>query len=290
MMSLHDFSRQHGRFALPFTWSDAPAITLHCYRPEAVAPDAPVVLVQHGVLRNGEDYRDFWVAAANRYGLQIIAPTFSDELWPGVESYNNGNVWMQDGCVRDAAQWSYSAIPALVHALEQHGVLQDQPIYLFGHSAGGQFVHRLVSTLGAARFAGIAAGNPGWYTLPDAGLPFPEGLAQIGLPTQALERLLTTPLVILAGDRDNDTNAPHLPAEPAALRQGPHRFARAQHYYVAGQRAAQQLGVPLAWQLHVVPGIGHDGEAMSNVCAHWWFEKRMPDSVWLTPWAGRTAA
>ena len=290
---LNQFLEQTGRFAL--TWhagqGDAFApITLNCYRPAGVSANAPVVLVQHGVLRNGDDYRDFWIPAADRYGLQIVAPTFSNEAWKGLGSYNNGSVLDDDGLLRDRAHWSYQAILNLVQALRSAQVLQAQPVYLFGHSAGGQFVHRLVSTLGAQDFAGVVAGNPGWYTLPDMGLPFPEGMGGVGLDNSALQRLLSTPLVILAGDQDIDTSDPNLPAEPAALRQGPHRFARAHHYYAAGQAAAQKLGIPLAWTLHTVPGIGHNGHAMSHVCAHLWFEGRMPDAAWLQQWIGSHAA
>lgn len=290
---LTNFGQHHGRFALPWQAGRGALhlpITLHCYRPEGVALDAPVVLVQHGVLRNGADYRDFWMPAADRHGLQIIAPTFCSEHWPGVECYNNGSVWAEGGRVRDRAYWSYQAMLNLAQQLRDGAIVRGQPLYVFGHSAGGQFVHRLVSTLGADGFAGVVAANPGWYTLPNAALTFPEGLAGIGLPDTALARLLQTPLVILAGDCDTDTDDPHLPQEPAALRQGPHRFARARHYYAAGLAAAQHLGVPLAWRLHEVAGIGHDGEAMSQVCAHWWMEGAMPDAKWLAPWQGRTTA
>ena len=293
MDALNTFTQQTGRFALPWRAGAGALylpITLNCYRPAGVAADAPIVLVQHGVLRNGDDYRDFWMPAADRYGLQIIAPTFGNEHWPGVESYNNGSIWTENGELRAQGEWAYQAVLNLVQQLRSTGILQAQPLYLFGHSAGGQFVHRLVSTLGADGFAGVVAGNPGWYTLPDATLSFPEGLAGIGLPADALARLLSTPLVVLAGDQDTDTSDPNLPAEPAALRQGPHRFARAHHYLAAGQAAAKKLGMPLAWQQHDVAGIGHDGEAMSHVCAHWWFEGRMPDAAWLAPWAGRVTA
>ena len=291
--NLQHFSQQYGRFSMPWRAGDGALylpIVLNCYRPQGVAAAAPVVLVQHGVLRNGDDYRDFWIPAADRHGLQIMAPTFGNEHWPGVENYNNGGVWSEDADLRDRAYWSYQAVAALAQQLRDTGIVSGQPLYLFGHSAGGQFVHRLVSTLGAGGFAGVVAGNPGWYTLPDTTLTFPEGFSGIGLATDALQRLLATPLVILAGDQDTDTSDPNLPSEPAALRQGPHRFARARHYFAAGQAAAAQLDMPLAWQLHEVAGIGHDGEAMSHVCAHWWFEGCMPDTTWLAQWAGRTTA
>jgi len=285
-LSLFAFGRTSGSFSLPWAFAGRP-VTLHCYRAAAADARAPLVLVQHGMLRNGDDYRNFWVAAAERYGLQIIAPTFSNEHWPGVESYNNGGVWTQDGHLAPAAQWAYQAIPELIGQLRREGALQEQPVYLFGHSAGGQFVHRLASLLGVRGLAGIVAANPGWYTLADDSLGFPEGLGGVGLAPDALARLLATPLVILAGEQDIDTADPNLPAEPAALRQGPHRYSRALHYTEYALQQAARLGVPLAWQLHSVPGIGHDGEAMSAICAHWWFEGRMPSADGLARLAGR---
>jgi len=288
--SLSSFGHCSGRFALPWAFAGRP-LTLHCYRPADLGgAHAPLVLVQHGVLRNGDDYRDFWIDAADRHGLQVIATTFSDEHWPGAESYNNGGVWQGDGQLAAPASWAYRAIPALVEQLRLEQVLHDQPVYLFGHSAGGQFVHRLTSLLGVQGLAGVVAANPGWYTLADDALAFPEGLAGVGLAPAALARLLATPLVIFAGECDTDTGDPHLPAEPAALRQGPHRHARALHYLKCARQQAARLGMPLAWQLHSVPGIGHDGEAMSAICAHWWFEGGLPSADELGRLGGRQIA
>ncbi len=275
---------------MPWTFAGRP-LTLHCYRPQGLGAQAPLVLVQHGMLRNGDDYRDFWVDAAQRHGLQIVATTFGNDHWPGVENYNNAAVWAPDGSVTPASQWACQALPALVAQLRRESALHaDARVYLFGHSAGGQLVHRLVSLCGMQGLAGVVAANPGWYTLADDTLVFPEGLAGIGLPPHALARLLAAPLVVLAGDHDTDTADPNLPAEPAALRQGPHRYARALYYHEHARQQASRLGVPFAWHLQHVPGIGHDGQAMSAVCAHWWFEGGTPSADALAGLAGRTVS
>lgn len=256
------------------------------------------MLVQHGVMRNGDDYRDFWIPAADEHGLVIIAPAFSDAQWPDVVSYNNGNLLATTdrAALADTAPitapetWSYTVITRLVDDLKAAGVLTDQPLYLFGHSAGGQFVHRLLSVLTPGVFTQVAAGNPGWYTLPLLDLPFPEGLGATPADADSLARLFASPLTILAGDQDTETNDPHLPSEPAALRQGPHRYARALHYFATAQAEAARRGLPFRWQLHTVEGIGHDGEAMSAVCAHLWFHQRMPSAAQLAALAGRRTA
>ena len=298
---LRDAVQGAGRHAVEYRNSAAPnsrSITLNTYRPAHATANSPIVLVQHGVLRNGDDYRDFWIPAADEHGLVIIAPTFSNELWPDVVSYNNGNLLAttDHGALADTAAatmpdtWSYTVVTRLVDDLKTSGLLANQPLYLFGHSAGGQFVHRLMSVLTPGVFTQVAAGNPGWYTLPLLELPFPEGLGGTPANADSLARLFASPLTILAGDQDTETNDPHLPSEPAALRQGPHRHARALHYYATAQVEAERRGLPFNWQLHSIAGIGHDGQAMSSVCAHLWFHHRLPNSDQLAALAGQHTA
>ena len=57
--------------------------------------------------------------------------------------------------------------------------------------------------------------------------------------------------------------------------QGPHRFARAHHYFEAGKAEAARRGVACNWRLVPDAGIGHDGAAMSRVAAALWFENRL---------------
>ena len=268
-------------------------VVLNTYRAPSYVPGNPVVLVQHGVLRNGDDYRDFWIPAADRHGLLIVAPTFSDADWPGLHSYNNGRVRDQDtlldappeasqseatGPVRPVSDWTYAILARIWADLNASGVVQRPRAHLFGHSAGGQFVHRLMSSQSHDAFEAVISSNSGWYTLPDLELPFPEGMRIDGLDQSNLIRLLAYPLTLLLGRCDNDTDAPNLPKNPEALRQGAHRHARGHHYFKLGQQAAQRLNAPFNWTLRDVDHIGHNGDAMSVVAASIWFDGVMPDS------------
>ena len=78
------------------------------------------------------------------------------------------------------------------------------------------------------------------------------------------------------GDQDIATEDPNLPSNPEALAQGPHRFGRAHFMYEFAKGEAARRGLPCNWQLTVVPGIGHDGAAMSRAAAALWFENRLP--------------
>lgn len=282
-----------GRNAILYIDEDRNAdrpFTLNTYRPYDYTPDRPVVIVQHGVLRNGDDYRDFWIPAADKHKLLIVAPTFSNENWPGVESYNNGLVYTAMGNPRHVDGWTY-ALPARVLAdIRAAGVSDCKDAYLFGHSAGGQFVHRLMSSQSHAPWRAVTAGNPGWYTLPTMDRKFPEGLGGVGLTEDHLVRLLAYPMTILAGEQDIETSGEHLPSDPPAVAQGPHRYARAHYYYEFGRAEAARRNVPFNWKLQSVPHIGHDGRAMSAVCASLWFEDRMPSDEALLQLAGRKVA
>lgn len=282
-----------GRQSLPFTDTAGDAsrpVVLHTYRAAGVTPDSPVVLVLHGMGRNGDEYRDFWIEAADRHGLLIVAPTFSDAAYPGPELYNNGHVLDAAGAVRPRAEWGYAVPGRVFAALREAGVTRRSQAHFFGHSAGGQFGHRMASTQDLSPFAAITVGNPGWYTLPTLEQRFPEGLGGIGLGEAELLALLAYPLLILAGEQDIETSGPSLPAQPAAIAQGPHRFARAHHYLAAGQAEAARRGVACNWRLVPVPHIGHDGAAMSRVTASLWFDQAMPDDTVLAAWGDRAGA
>jgi hypothetical protein len=255
----------------PFN-TDRPLV-LECHRPATHTPDKPVVIVQHGMTRNGNEYRDAWVPVADRHGLLIVAITFPGPAWFGSGPYNNGHVLADDGSVRPREAWSF-AIPGRVFALlRAAGLTTRETAYLWGHSAGGQFVHRLLATQAHEMFEAVGAANSGWYTMPTLDGAFPEGLGGIGLTRDDVVRLLAYKLVIFAGDCDIETGADNLPKHAAAMQQGPHRFARAHYYLKSGRAAAAELGVPCNWRLVVVPGVGHDGMRMSAFAAAHWFDR-----------------
>jgi len=283
-MTPHDLARAlsgTGRTSIPYRDPLSPdrPLVLECYRPASHDPGKPLVIVQHGMNRNGDEYCDAWMPAADRHGFLVVAITFPSEHWPGSRPYNDGHVREEDGTVRPRELWS-QAIPGHVLALlREAGVTTRERAYLWGHSAGGQFVHRLMATQPHEIFEAAAPANPGWYTLPTLELAYPEGLGGIGLSEEDVVRLLGYPMVIFAGDRDTETEADSLPRHAAALRQGPHRFARAHHYLERGRAEAARLGVPCRWELVVVPGVGHEGMRMSAVAAEYWFDGRMPEAA-----------
>ena len=143
----------------PFA-ADLPPLWLHADRP----------VDRSTALRNGDEYRDFW-PAADKHKLLIVALTFSNEIWPGVESYNNGRVFSAGGNPRHIDGWTYALVGrgARPDRRRDHRWPERVPVRPFRRR---QFVHRLMSSQSHAPFK--AAGNPGWYTLPTFDHPSPK--------------------------------------------------------------------------------------------------------------------
>jgi len=132
---------------------------------------------------------------------------------------------------------------------------------LYGHSAGGQFVHRYVAFADAPRMEVAVAANSGWYTMPtDAAFPYGWGgdVAGLVVPERAFQR----PLTILLGTADNDRNHPSLRKNEETDRQGLTRYDRG-HGFLAAARERAGKSMPLRWQIAYAPGIGHDNGGMA---------------------------
>jgi pimeloyl-ACP methyl ester carboxylesterase len=266
--------QQRGRISIAYLDrfnADRPLV-LECFRPPRHDPDKPVVIVQHGASRNGAEYCNAWVPAAERHGFLVVAITFPKDAWPDALTYNNGHVLTEDGALRPGERWSF-AIPGRVFALlREAGVTTRDRFMLWGHSAGGQFAHRLLATQPHATFSAVGAANPGWYTLPTLDLRYPDGLGGIGLSDEDVVRFLGYPLVVFSGDRDIDGTTENFPKHESAMAQGSNRFERARFFLEYGQAAAARLGVPCRWSRIIAPGVAHEGMRMSAFAAQHWFD------------------
>jgi hypothetical protein len=237
-------------------------------RPVKVWYDAPndlttaeVLVVMHGQSRTGEDYRNSWIAHARRAGALLLVPEFSEALYPGSDAYNLGNIEREP-----ESRWSFSLIEPLFDHIRADSGNRSDGYYLYGHSAGAQFVHRLL-LFKQNRVKGAVAANAGWYTAPEPQVEFPYGLRGSPITDAGLRRALAAPLTVLLGESDTDPNDPDLRHSSGADRQGPHRLARGHFFFAAGRTTAGALGTRFGWTLQTVPGAVHSNGDMAAAAA-----------------------
>ena len=252
-------------------------ITVHTYRPSTFTPQSAIVVVMHGRNRNGEEYRDWWRAAADRRGFLVAVPEFIEAQYAHPHEYNYAAMVGPDGRFRPRSEWLFPVVDAVFDDVRQRFGCERERFFLFGHSAGGQLVHRLATFGWSASIERAIAANSGSYTLPLLDVPYPHGLGGTGLGEADLRALLARPLVILLGESDTDPDHYQLPREPADMAQGAHRFERGLNYFATARREAARLGVPLAWRVATAPGVAHVAAEIAPYAARELFEGAAAD-------------
>lgn len=239
-----------------------PELPVYLHRPQRSGPDSPIVFVMHGVNRDGDRYRDEWRELAEQHGFIVAVPNFGRDDFPTTASYNMGNIFDGEGKVRPREQWSFAAIEPLFDELVCGLGGRQRDYALYGHSAGGQFVHRYVAFADAPRLRVAVAANSGWYTMPD-GRDFPYGWGGTAKGLVEPAATLSRPLTILLGTEDTDRNDPDLRRNEAADRQGPNRLSRGEMFFATGRASADTAQTEFAWRIAYAPGIAHSNAGMA---------------------------
>lgn len=205
----------------------------------------------HGAERSGATARDNWIKAADRYGVLVTAPEFDEARYPS-DLYQFGG--MQH---RRPERWAFQIIESLFDELGASEGLDVANYFLFGHSAGGQYVQRYMLMMASPRVARAVAANAGTYTMPTylnslLGPRFPMILDNQCLGAEALKERFGRQLVVILGQDDVDTTAAVFPRGASAIEHGVNRLERG--------RCIE------------VPGVGHGGRSMSKAAAPVLFE------------------
>jgi len=258
-----------GANSLPYTdpaFPDRPLL-LHAARPRQYEARTPIVFVHHGVNRNGRDYRDYWLDLVDEAGILAISIEFAEASFPEYLWYHFGNLYTKDGSPNPREAWTFGIDARLFDQLRAQGVTTRRGYGLFGHSAGGQFVHRMLSFGFRDRVAVAISANAGTYAMPDLATPWPFGLGNTDVDTETLRAWLAFPITVMAGTEDVLTTGRFFPKGPRSMRQGANRYERAQAYVRCGHSTAAALQTSCAWSVIDVPGVGHDGKRMSAAAA-----------------------
>lgn len=237
-------------------------VQVHFYVPDQVTSQTPVLMVFHGNERNATQYRNDLRSLASSQGVLLLVPEFSETYFPGNNSYHLG--WMfADG--ENAAlspllpsnTWTFGLPDAVFEDVRRKNFLSQTHYDAIGHSAGAQFLHRLLMYQANHRITRAVVSAAGWYNLPDSGLAFPHGLRHTPYQSSTLASLFSTPHILQVGLLDNNPNSSTLRHDSLTDLQGLHRLARAQSYHRICSLWSLANNQPYAWSLHPIPNLDH---------------------------------
>lgn len=239
-------------------------VRIYTYRPVKCDTRCPIVFVLHGARRNAFDYSRYWELAADRHRFLLVAPEFARRDWPLAAAFSLGDMAAQS----DPRKWTYAAIEHLFDEIRDG----QEGYAIFGHAAGGQFVHRMALFMPENRATVMVAADAGWYAMPEwrkdrTKAEFPYSLVGSPAGEAHVRKALAKRVLLLVGEKDTDPDAENLDQSPGAQAQGAGRLERGENFFKAATAAAGELGVPLAWELHEVPNTARDGEALSRHAA-----------------------
>lgn len=253
------------------------------HRPSRLQEHSPVLIVLPGAGRNAWTYRDHWIDASERHGVLVLSPHYSEEAYPRFWNYNLAGMLddvvidrearaMTDyRIVADRARWLFGDMDLIFTAAVRAAGLETGRYDLFGHSAGGQFLHRFaLFAEEGTRADRILASNAGWYTVPEWGVRFPFGLEDAPIDARGLATGFARRLVVFLGELDDASETRgDLVRSQETDRQGLHRLARGRHFHEQARRTAADMGLRFEWTLEVVPGVGHDPKRMGEAAAEY---------------------
>lgn len=216
------------------------------------AASKPPMLALHGISRDPDQMVEaFLEDFADRRRI-IVIPYFDKGSWPVFQRIT-GRHRPDLGLL------------AILEALRQNGIIDHEPVDLFGYSGGAQLAHRF-TMLFPEKIRELYLGAAGWYTLPDEQLPYPLGVGPGGatrkdwhiLMASGLTRYLDRSITVYVGDQDTQ--------EDSSLRrdtllnqvQGRNRLERAYRYVDRISQRQAELGLAITARVEILSDCGHD--------------------------------
>jgi pimeloyl-ACP methyl ester carboxylesterase len=233
-------------------------LPVHYFVPRSHGTELNVLFVIHGLGHTASKRRTKWRAAAKKHGVAVFAPDFHAAHMPRFSKGSLRRGYLDS----DVRRSSFAMLERLFDHVRSEFHLDRERYDVYGHSAGGQFVSRMVVVLPHGRYRRAVAANPGSYLFPNTDHVYPYGLRGSPIDGEQLDSAFGRRYVLLIGTKDNDPEGKDVPRAKGARAQGPHRLARARNYMRAAVALAKVRGVRLRWRAHSIADVGHSSNGM----------------------------
>jgi poly(3-hydroxybutyrate) depolymerase len=249
------------------------SIEVLVYQPKNFTSQSPIQFVMHGVSRNADATREKWLEVADRTGILIVAPKFSKHLFKHGTDYTLG-----EKNPKLVSQMTIGVVEKLFDQVKADTGSERSTYRIYGHSAGAQYVHRLMLMMPDNRTEWAIAANAGWYTLPEwraeSALPgMPYSMKDFPGADARLREALPRRLILMLGDKDTDPNHMQIEHGVEVDQQGVERYSRGKRFFTSAESAAKALGVKFGWEMKLVPGVAHDAAGMAAAAIKLMYEK-----------------
>ena len=238
-------------------WDGAP-IDIINYIPPNATPNTPLLFVIPGASRDAQRFHGSWLDLAKKHHFSVLTIGANQKYFPDEYSYNAGNVIDKNGNYIEQKKWLFSAIEPIFNDFKKLYGFTTKNFYLFGHSAGGGFVHRYLLFNPNAPVNKSVAANPAFVTLPDYKTEYPFGFKNIPLKILNVKSWFHKNMGIVLGENDLGPRTKPLSNGPIANTQGPNCLTRGKLLFEKAKFMTNELKTSLNWELIIVKGVGHD--------------------------------
>lgn len=250
------------------------------YVPRAMTKEKPyrLLVLIHGSIAEGDSaidaaqtYAKRWIDLAERKRLVILAPAFDQENFGGHAGPGGGYRGLF-GRKIGADEFLNAVVDATRATLQT----LDDRFYLYGHSAGGQFVSRYI-VMHPERVKSAVICAAGTFAFPDANTPWTNGMKPLkrrmrwgdNEPWREIEiapdpkgwlAATQIPITVIVGARDTAPIKP-LPGNPGVT-----HVERARHWVRAMEAFARAHGKTARVRFIEVKDVGHNSARLTPAC------------------------
>jgi hypothetical protein len=243
-------------------WAGEP-VDVIVYIPGGAHENTDILMVVPGASRDTQRFHASWLSLAKEDTFVVVTIGANTKHFPDEYSYNAGNVVDKRGNLVSADRWLFSAIEKIFNKVKEKYGLQTKKFHLFGHSAGGGFVHRYMLFMTEAPVVKAVAANPAFVTLPDKTVGYPFGLKNIPINNKMISRWLEKKMAIILGADDTGPRSKPLSNGLQARKQGPNCLSRGKRLFREAKKEAKKREANFGWSLKIVPRVGHDNRLIA---------------------------